>query len=87
MRRIGSYFWAVGDHGVVRSPDGLDWELMLYGTDVRLFDVAWNGSVYVAVGWSLAPVEGEVAVVTSPDGLEWSYQRLDTGGAGGAEQP
>ena len=81
VRRIGSYFWAVGDHGVVRSPDGLDWELMLYDTDVRLFDVAWNGSVYVAVGWSLAPVEGEVAIVTSPDGLEWSYQRLDTGGA------
>ncbi|MFV2073569.1 MAG: hypothetical protein ACC742_13060 [Thermoanaerobaculales bacterium] len=81
VRRIGSYFWAVGGHGVVRSPNGLDWELMLYDTDVRLFDVAWNGSVYVAVGWSLAPVEGEVAVVTSPDGLEWSYQRLDTGGA------
>jgi len=81
VRRIGSEFWAVGDQGIARSLDGLEWELMLYDTGIRLFDVAWNGSVYVAVGWNPAPGEGQALAATSPDGLDWSYQWLDTGGA------
>ena len=81
VRRIGSEFWAVGDYGVVRSPDGLEWELMLYDTDVALFDVAWNGSVFVAVGWNPAQGDGRALAATSPDGLDWSYQWIDTGGA------
>ena len=54
---------------------------MLYDTDVALFDVAWNGSVFVAVGWNPAPGDGRALAATSPDGLDWSYQWIDTGGA------
>ncbi len=81
VRRIGSEFWAVGDQGIVSSHNGLDWDLMLYDPDIRLFDLAWNGSIYVAVGWNPAPGEGDALVATSPDGFDWSYQWLDTGGA------
>lgn len=77
---IGSVFWAVGDYGIARSPDGLEWELMLYDTSVGLYDVAWNGSVYVAVGWNPAPGAGDGLVATSADGFDWAYQWIHAGG-------
>ena len=80
VRWIGSEFWAVGDYGIARSPEGLEWELMLYDTSVGLFDVAWNGSVYVAVGWNPAPGAGDGLVATSTDGFDWAYQWIHAGG-------
>ncbi len=81
VRWIESEFWAVADHGLVRSPDGLDWDLMLYDTDVQLFDIAWDGSMFVAVGRSFVGGDTRAVVVTSTNGFDWSYEWIDTGGA------
>lgn len=81
VRWIESEFWAVGDHGLVRSPDGLEWDLMLYDPDILLFDIAWNGSVFVAVGRSWVVGDNRAVVATSANGIEWSNEWIDTGGA------
>jgi hypothetical protein len=53
---------------------------MLYDTNIGLYDVAWNGSVYVAVGWNPAPGAGDALAATSADGFDWAYQWIHAGG-------
>jgi hypothetical protein len=73
----GSAFWAVGSPGVFRSIDGVHWVEMGHSPpNVTLYDIVWNGSLYVAVGRDPVPVGGRKSVMTSRDGHDWSYQDL-----------
>gem|GEM_PF-5895423 len=45
-----------------------DWVRRDSGTTEHLFDIAWNGSIFVAVGWSV--------VLTSDDGIDWVSRPL-----------
>jgi hypothetical protein len=68
----GSAFWAAGDSGVFRSIDGVHWTQVLLDYDLDLFDIDWNGSLFVAVGRA-----GRKVILTSHDGQEWSYHSFD----------
>lgn len=73
----GSEFWAVGSPGIFRSDDGVHWwaELSL-DPDLTLYDIVWNGSLYVAVGRDQVTIGGRRSVVTSRDGHEWTYHEI-----------
>lgn len=75
----GSAFWTAGQYGVLRSTDGVHWAQMLLDYGVRLFDIDWNGSLFVAVGWR-PRIDGRKVILTSPDGHEWTYHFLDYDG-------
>ena len=75
--RTSSAFWAAGANGVIRSIDGVHWAQMLVDHDIRLFDIVWNGSLFVAVGWNPSSDDQRKLVLTSQDGHEWSYQWFD----------
>jgi hypothetical protein len=47
------------------------WTSRLSGLPHPLFDVVWNGSVFIAVG-------GRGAIFTSADGIEWVAIKIDT---------
>ena len=79
MKWIDSEFWATADHGILRSPNGTDWELMLHDPDVHLFEVAWNGTVFVAVGFRYEQNGSVALVATSTDGFDWTYEWIDAG--------
>ncbi len=74
----GSAFWAVGSPGVLRSSDGVlwSWPEMIGDFDITLFDIVWNGSLYVAVGWDQVPIGNRRSVITSRDGHDWTYQEI-----------
>ena len=73
----GSQFRAVGSPGIFRSDDGVHWgaELSL-DPDLTLYDIVWNGSLYVAVGRDQVTIGGRRSVVTSRDGHEWTYHEI-----------
>lgn len=59
---------AVGDSGVIKtSVDGVNWEQRISGTERRLNNVIWNGSIFIAVG--------EGVILTSEDGIKWIKQK------------
>jgi hypothetical protein len=74
----GSAFWAVGSPGVLSSFDGVHWTWteMIDDADVTLYDIVWNGALYVAVGRDYAPIGGRRSIVTSRDGHEWTYHEI-----------
>ena len=73
----GSAFWAVGSPGVFRSFDGVHWAQLGHSPpNVTLYDIVWNGSLYVAVGRDPAPVGYRKSVMTSRDGREWTYHEI-----------
>ncbi|MBL0320633.1 MAG: hypothetical protein IPP74_15265 [Alphaproteobacteria bacterium] len=52
------------------STDGITWTARTTNTTVNsLAGVAWNGSIFCAIGASLS-----VSVITSPDGITWTKQ-------------
>ncbi len=55
------------------SVDGVHWAEMLFDPDINLFDIAWNGSLFVAVGWNSTHGDGRKLVLTSSNGINWSY--------------
>lgn len=74
----GSQVLAVGFNGMTAvSPDGIHWTAngILGFPDCELFDVAWNGSVYVAVG-----IDGYFNplrhILVSTDGVNWTEPDL-----------
>ncbi len=77
----GAGFWAVGRYSVVWSPDGVNWDLVLYDEDVAIFDISWNGSLFVVVGWNPSSSSRQTFVATSTDGSDWSYHWLESEGA------
>ena len=73
----GSAFSAAGSYGVCRSIDGVHWTQVLLDYDLDLFDIDWNGSLFVAVGWIAASEDTRKVILTSSDGQEWSYHYFD----------
>ncbi len=74
-------FWAVGRYGILWSPDGADWDLVWYDDTVNIFDISWNGSLFVAVGWNPSSASRQTFAATSTDGLDWAYHWLESEGA------
>jgi hypothetical protein len=63
---------ATGSAGAVaRSTDGLQWTGVSSGVTVDLWDLAWNGSTFIAVG-------SAGTVIRSRDGIDWSADRPAT---------
>jgi sugar lactone lactonase YvrE len=52
---------------IAYSDDGINWTLSNPIFDLRCYDVIYNGTVYIAVGW------GEYSMATSSDGISWAY--------------
>jgi hypothetical protein len=57
----------------MRSTDGVHWAEQYFDPEVRLFDVVWNGSLVVAVGWSA----NQKLILTSSDGHTWTSHWFD----------
>jgi hypothetical protein len=77
---VGTSFWAVGYNIILKSGDGAFWEPALIDPDVILHDIAWNGSLYVAVGESTSSGDDRATIVSSPDGLSWDTQSFEEPG-------
>lgn len=58
------------------SPDSITWtsRTIPYAANQRYTALAWNGSVYVAVGYNVAG--GVPACATSPDGITWTQRTV-----------
>ncbi len=71
----GSNYFATtlaGDDSVIlSSPDGINWVERYTGSG-HLYDIAWNGKQYVAVGGNMEDHAG--VILTSPDGASWTKQ-------------
>ena len=78
----GTAFWTVGGQWIFRSADGVHWAPMFRNPDYTLYDIVWNGSLFVAVGreYSRDLGYGRTVVLTSPDGDEWSSEWFDIEG-------
>jgi hypothetical protein len=70
---INSVIWAnnqyvaVGSGGaILTSPNGSTWTRRVVDSKNELFDVAYNGSILVAVG--------TISILTSSDGISWTKQ-------------
>ena len=72
-------FVAVGENGAVFSSlDGITWTAQTNGisaTDI-FYDISWNGSLFVAVGYSDADPYYSANFITSQDGITWTPQLL-----------
>jgi hypothetical protein len=66
-------FVAVGDGGIAVSTDGVAWRTVEPMQGGFLEDVAWNGTLFVAVGGIYS---GPSVVMTSADGLKWATTPL-----------
>ena len=65
-------FVAVGGEGaILTSPDGVSWTTRFTGTRSLLYDVAWSGAQFVAVG-SKGLGSGGATILTSLDGIDWT---------------
>jgi hypothetical protein len=73
----GSAFWTVGRERIMRSTDGVHWAEMLFDPGIYLFDIEWNGSVFVAVGMNASHTQAQKLILTSADGHEWSGRWFD----------
>lgn len=74
----GSEYIVVGDQEILHSVDGLTWSSMSYGISsggLAIESIAWNGSLYVAVGWQAL---GHARLLTSSDGVTWTEPALGT---------
>jgi hypothetical protein len=69
---------AVGNEGIIlTSSDGISWNSQNLGSTKFIFDVEWNGSMWVAVGADGAGGSGACGeVYTSTDGVTWAVQNL-----------
>lgn len=69
----GTRYVAMGSYGNIYTSDnaGTSWIYRTLGSTKTLRDVAWNGSLFVAVG-------AEGAIQTSTDGESWTLQSSNT---------
>lgn len=81
----GTIIVAVGENGLVlRYPDAGGWDVVLSSaietslSGISLFDVDWNGKLFVAVGYDDTNIT-RGTILTSPDGRNWTPR--DAGGA------
>jgi len=75
----GDQVLTVGFNGMTaNSPDGIHWTAnrIWEFPDCEIFDVAWNGAVYVAVGVDgyFTPIRH---ILVSADGINWTEPNLD----------
>lgn len=69
---FNEHWYAVGNGGVIlKSADGVDWELVDAPQVPFLWSIANNGSLMVAVGY-------RGGILTSNDGISWSERSLNT---------
>ena len=65
----------VGESGVIlASQNGVNWEVRESGVKEPLYNIIWNGDLYVAVGGSYS--KGCV-ILTSKDGVNWEKQSCE----------
>jgi hypothetical protein len=72
-----SQYVAVGNGGLIlTSPDGATWTQQTAGIDgdELMYDVAWNGSVWVVAGYQISGGTLVSFLATSPDGIDWTKQ-------------
>jgi len=69
----GSQWILVGEN-IMRSSNGITWTESQSASN--LFGVAWNGSVWCAVGGAIT---SDSQVYTSPDGITWTQRSTGTG--------
>ncbi len=60
---------AVGEKNILTSLDGITWTSQTYSAGKPLYDVAWSGTQFLAVG-------PNGTIVTSLDGITWTAQTL-----------
>lgn len=74
---------AVGERGtVLRSRNGVDWQISAIGADYTLWDVVWGDGQFVAVGgeWGQeAFSHGNSVVLSSTDGRLWTERHRTDG--------
>ena len=76
----GDQILAIGVKGLtVTSPDGFTWSehVIEEPWESGMFDVAWNGSVYAAIGgidWGLGSM---ITIYHSEDGATWTEAQID----------
>ena len=72
-------FVAMGQNGkVFSSLDGITWTAETNGLSASdwFYDISWNGSLFVGVGYSDADPYYSASFVTSQDGITWTPQLL-----------
>jgi hypothetical protein len=71
VKWCGNQFVVIGSEGaILTSRNGLEWTPQVSGT---LFDVAWDGTTMVAVGWEdVTSTRTKGLILTSKDGVNWS---------------
>lgn len=70
-------FIITGDSVLYTSPDGVTWTTRGFGqTATAIFATAYNGSLYVAVGYTFSGSAGLVS--TSPDGVIWTPRTVSS---------
>jgi hypothetical protein len=70
----GSAFWAVGWDRIIRSTDGTHWSEMYLDSGAILWDIVWNGEIFVAVGSNASHTDAQKLILTSEDGHHWSSE-------------
>jgi len=71
---LNSKFWLVGRNAILESTAGTLWIDRTFqpGADFVLYDIAWSGTTYMAVGYRSPGVYINPLIVTSTDGINWS---------------
>jgi hypothetical protein len=71
VKWCGNQFVVIGSEGaILTSRNGLEWTPQVSGT---LFDLAWDGTTMVAVGWEdVTSTRTKGLILTSKDGVNWS---------------
>ena len=67
-------FVMVGNHGIVTSPNGIDWTLRFTSSSHPLSSVAYGNHTFTAVGFNPFSDGKHGIIVTSTDGVAWTPQ-------------
>jgi len=84
VRADGTPFWVTASktYGMYWSEDGITWTQGTNNSPVRtIYDIGWNGSYFLAVGYGTNPPEHITRSVAlqSYDGLTWDLARSNVG--------
>ncbi|KDB52030.1 hypothetical protein X805_24000 [Sphaerotilus natans subsp. natans DSM 6575] len=71
---------------ILTSPDRINWTPCTLPADVGvIMDIAWNGSMGVAVGMTGSGSSTAGVVLTTTDGVNWTRQSVTTGALSGVD--
>jgi hypothetical protein len=65
---------------ILTSPDGVTWERATQPYSMALYDIAWNGTQFLAVGTILGGTNADAGVLLSTDGINWTKHPVGTTG-------